>query len=116
MWIWYLSKSEGGSPTAIAAHAARHGVRTVFVKSADGSDVWSQFSSTAVAALKATGLRVCGWQFVYGRDPIGEALAAAAAKDAGADCFVIDAESSYQGRYAQAQRYVAKLRELVGPD
>lgn len=116
MWIWYLSKSEGGSPTAIAAQAARHGVRTVFVKSADGSNVWSQFSSTAVAALKATGLRVCGWQFVYGRDPIGEAHAAAAAKDAGADCFVIDAETAYEGRYAQAQRYVAKLRELVGAD
>jgi hypothetical protein len=78
--------------------------------------VWSQFNATAVAALKATGLRVCGWQFAYGRDPIGEALAAAAAKDAGADCFVIDAESAYQGRYAQAQRYVAKLRELVGSD
>ena len=116
MWIWYLSKSEGGDPAAIAAQAGAHGVRTVFVKSADGANVWSQFSATAVAALKATGLRVCGWQFVYGRDPIGEALAAAAAKDAGADCFVIDAESAYQGRYAQAQRYVAKLRELVGPD
>ncbi len=116
MWIWYLSKSEGGSPARITAQAQAHGVRTVFVKSADGPNVWSQFTATAVAALKATGLRVCGWQFVYGRDPIGEARAAAAAKDAGADCFVIDAESAYEGRYAQAQRYMAKLRELVGSD
>jgi hypothetical protein len=116
MWIWYLSKSERGDPAAIAAQALLHGVTTVFVKSADGSNVWSQFSATAVAALKATGLRVCGWQFVYGRDPIGEAAAAAAAKDAGADCFVIDAESAYEGRYEQAQRYMARLRELVGSD
>lgn len=116
MWIWYLSKSEGGDPAAIAAKAAQHGVRTIFVKSADGANVWSQFSAVAVATLKATGLRVCGWQFVYGRDPIGEAVAAAAAKDAGADCFVIDAETAYEGRYAQAQRYVTKLRELVGAD
>jgi Putative peptidoglycan binding domain len=116
MWIWYLSRSEGGSPTAIAAQAQAHGVRTVFVKSADGTGVWSQFTSTAVAALKATGLRVCGWQFVYGSDPIGEARAAAAAKDAGADCFVIDAEGAYEGKYAQAQRYMTKLRELVGSD
>jgi Putative peptidoglycan binding domain len=116
MWIWYLSKSEGGDPATIAAQAQAHGVSTVFVKSADGTNVWSQFNATAVAALKATGLRVCGWQFVYGREPLGEARAAAAAKDAGADCFVIDAETAYEGRYAQAQRYMAKLRELVGAD
>ncbi len=116
MWIWYLSRSESGDAAAIAAQAQAHGVSTVFVKSADGTNVWSQFNATAVAALKATGLRVCGWQFVYGREPLGEAAAAAAAKDAGADCFVIDAETAYEGRYAQAQRYVTKLRELVGDD
>jgi len=116
MWIWYLSKSEGGDPAAIAAQAQAHGVSTVFVKSADGTTVWSQFSADAVAALKATGLRVCAWQFVYGREPVKEAVTAAAARDAGADCFVIDAESAYEGRYAQAQQYLTKLRELVGPD
>jgi hypothetical protein len=116
MWIWYLGRSHGGSPSRIAAHAKAHGVRTIFVKSADAANVWSQFTAAAVASLKATGLRVCGWQFVYGNDPIGEAQAAAWAKEAGADCFVIDAEGHYEGRYAQAQRYVTKLRELVGPD
>jgi hypothetical protein len=116
MWIWYLSKSQGGDAAAIAAQAQAHGVGTVFVKSADGTGVWSQFNATAVGALKATGLRVCGWQFVYGSDPIGEAHAAAAAKDAGADCLVIDAEGAYEGKYAQAQRYMTKLRALVGPD
>lgn len=114
MWIWYLRRSEGGDPARIAARAQAAGVRTVFVKSADGANVWSQFSSSAVAALKATGLNVCGWQFVYGNDPIGEARAAAAAKDAGADCFVIDAEGAYEGKYAQAQRYVRTLRAAVG--
>ncbi len=116
MWIWYLSKSHGGSPSRIAAQAKEHGVRTIYVKSADAANVWSQFTADAVATLKATGLRVCGWQFVYGNDPIGEAQAAAWAKEAGADCFVIDAEGHYEGKYAQAQRYVEKLRELVGDD
>ena len=116
MWIWYLSKSEHGDPAAIAAQAQAHGVTTVYVKSADGTNVWSQFTPAAVAGLKATGLRVCGWQFVYGSDPVGEAQAGAVAAQNGADCFVIDAEGAYEGRYAQAQRYMAKLRELVGPD
>lgn len=116
MWIWYLSRSHGGDPDRIAAKAKQHGVDTIFVKSADAGRVWSQFTAETVAALKATGLRVCGWQFVYGSEPIAEARAGAWAKEAGADCFVIDAEGHYEGRYAQAQRYVRKLRELVGPD
>jgi hypothetical protein len=116
MWIWYLRRAAGGDPDGIAAKAAAAGVRTVFVKSADGANVWSQFSTSAVAALKATGLNVCGWQFVYGNDPLGEARAAAAAKEAGADCFVIDAEGSYEGKYAQAQRYTRALRAAVGDD
>jgi Putative peptidoglycan binding domain len=114
MWIWYLSKSQGGDPAAIAAQARAHGVGTVYVKSADGVNVWSQFSSAAVAALKATGLRVCAWQFVYGSDPAGEAQAGAVAAQNGADCFVIDAEGAYEGKYAQAQTYMTTLRTLVG--
>lgn len=115
MWIWYLSKSNGGDPAAIAAQARAHGVQTIFVKSADGVNVWSQFSAASVAALKATGLHVCAWQFVYGTDPVGEASAAAVAAQNGADCFVVDAEGAYEGKYAQAQRYMAALRKAVGP-
>ncbi|MDW5597578.1 peptidoglycan-binding domain-containing protein [Conexibacter stalactiti] len=116
MWIWYLRRAAGGDAAAIAEKAAAAGVRTIFLKSADGSNVWSQFSQAAIAELKATGLNVCGWQFVYGNDPIGEAQAAAASKAAGADCFVIDAEGAYEGKYAQAQRYTRALRAAVGDD
>jgi Putative peptidoglycan binding domain len=75
---------------------------------------WSQFNAGMVSALKAAGLNVCGWQYVYGNRPIAEANVAAAAKRAGADCFVIDAESEYQGRYVAADRYMRRLRALVG--
>jgi hypothetical protein len=36
--------------------------------------------------------------------------------EAGADCFVIDAEKEYEGRYTAARRYMRELRRLVGPD
>jgi len=114
MWIWYVSRSQGGDLAAIAAQAKSHGIATVFVKSADGTGLWSQFSSSTVATLKAAGLHVCAWQFVYGTDPVGEAQAGAAAQGAGADCLVIDAEGAYEGKYAQAQQYMTKLRALVG--
>ncbi len=113
-WIWVLSAS-GGSATAVADQAERYGIEVVYVKSGDGDDYWSQFSPAFVDALHERGLDVCAWQFVYGGDPKGEARAAAAAVEAGADCFVIDAETTYEGRYASAQTYVRRLRAAVGP-
>lgn len=116
MWIWYLDKSEGGDPAAIAARARAAGIGTVFVKSGDGTNLWSQFNADTVAALHAQGLRVCGWQYVYGAHPVPEARVAAAVLGDGADCFLIDPETEYQGRYAQAQEYMNELRRLVGED
>jgi peptidoglycan hydrolase-like protein with peptidoglycan-binding domain len=116
MWIWYMSKSNGGSIASIAAQAHAAGVTTVFVKSSDGStNYWSQFSPQLVAAMHANGLRVCAWQFVYGTEPVGEAALGAEAVANGADCLVIDAEGEYEGHYAAAQTYITDLRAKIGP-
>jgi peptidoglycan hydrolase-like protein with peptidoglycan-binding domain len=114
MWIWYMPRSEGGDPFAIAARARAAGVSTVFVKSSDGVDDWDQFEPGFVSLLHAQGLRVCAWQFVYGNDPEGEARLGAAAAADGADCLVVDAETRYENKYAQAQHYIATLRSIVG--
>src|SRR4051794_21463493 len=117
MWIWYVSKANGGDPNAIVQQAKAHGITTVFVKSGDGTGYWTQFSPSLVSALKAASLRVCSWQYVYGKSPSAEAaVAARSVTEAGADCFVIDAESEYEGRYSQAQTYMSDLRSAVGPD
>ena len=117
MWIWYLSKSDGGSIPALVAQAHAAGVTTVFIKSSDGSsNYWSQFSAQLVAELHANGLKVCAWQFVYGSEPVGEANLGAEAVADGADCLVIDAESEYEGRYAAAQAYIDDLRAKIGPN
>ncbi len=116
MWIWYLSKSDGGSVAAIAARAHAAGVSTLFIKSSDGStNYWSQFSAQLVAELHANGLKACAWQYVYGSEPVGEAALGAEAVAAGADCLVIDAEAEYEGRYAAAQTYIDDLRAKIGP-
>ena len=64
--------------------------------------------------LRAGGLHACAWQYVYGSDPVGEAEAGARAVAAGAQCLIIDAEAEYEGRYAAAATYLARLRSLVG--
>ena len=116
MWIWQLASSDGGDVAAIAARAHAAGISTLFVKSADGpASRWPQFSPELVAALHANGLRVCAWQFVYGNDPLGEAALGVDSVAAGADCLVIDAETKYEGRYAQAQQYMGALRTALGP-
>ena len=115
MWIWQLEKSNAGNLDVIAARARGAGMGTVYVKSSDGADVWTQFTPALVAALHARGLRVCAWQFVYGKDPLGEAAAGASAVAKGADCLIIDAETAYEGRYAAAQRYLVALRAAIGP-
>jgi hypothetical protein len=116
MWIWYASKSSGGSPSAIAKRAARSGIETVFLKSSDGTNYWSQFNSSYVKALQARDLNVCAWQYVYGRAPVTEARLARTAIRAGADCLVIDAESEYEGKYASASTYMRKLRAYAGDE
>ncbi len=117
MWIWYVSRSDGGSIAAIAAQAHAAGVSTLFVKSSDGStNYWSQFSPQLVAELHANGLKVCAWQYVYGTEPVGEAALGAEAVADGAECLVIDAEGEYEGHYAAAQTYIDDLRAKIGPN
>jgi peptidoglycan hydrolase-like protein with peptidoglycan-binding domain len=116
MWIWYLSRSEGGSIPAIAARAHETGLTSLFIKSSDGStNYWGQFSPQLVQELHANGLKACAWQYVYGTNPAGEAALGARAVANGADCLVIDAEAEYEGRYAAAQTYIKELRARIGP-
>lgn len=114
MWVWYVDRSHGGSVAAIVAQAKRAGIGTVYVKAGDGENVWSQFSRGLVRALHRGGLSACAWQFVYGDRPVAEARVAAAAVARGADCFAIDAEGDYEGKYAAADLYVRTLRAKVG--
>jgi hypothetical protein len=114
MWIWYVSRSEGGSVGRIAARARRAGIGTLYIKAGDGGGTWGQFSRSLVGALHARGLDVCAWQFVYGDSPLAEARVGATAVRRGADCLVIDAEGSYEGKYAAADRYIRALRARIG--
>jgi hypothetical protein len=114
MWIWYLDRSSGGDLAAIARQAHAAGVKTLIVKSGDGTRYWRQFSPGLVRALHASGLHVCAWQYVYGASPGAEAAVGARARRNGADCLIIDAEAEYEGRYAAARVYVHRLRAAVG--
>lgn len=114
MWIWYLSSSHGGSYSRIISQARAAGINTLYIKSADGRNVWSQFTRGMIKRFQRAGLKVCGWHYVYGDYPGLEARASAVAAQRGADCFVIDAEAEYEGKYASADKYVRALRRRIG--
>ena len=117
MWIYVLADSNGGDVESIALDAQLRGVTTLVVKSGDGTRYWPQFSRGLVDALHAHGIKVCAYSRIFSRKPKTEArVSARAVTEAGADCFVVDAEKEYEGRYRQARAYMRELRRLVGPD
>ena len=54
MWIWYVSRSSGGTLSSIIATARQYGVSTLIIKSGDGPTMWSQFNPTVVASSTPT--------------------------------------------------------------
>ena len=115
MWIWYVSKSEGGNIGSIVARAKQAGIGTLIIKASDGGSPFiGQFTPALVAALHAQGLKVCGYSYVYGNSPTAEAAQGARVAQTGADCLVIDAEGEYEGKYAAATTYIRDLRQAVG--
>lgn len=115
MWIFLLSQTYRGSLPRIVAKAKASGVRTLYVKSSDGTWFFRQFTPGLISYLHRNGIKLCAWQYVYGTRPYGEALLGARAARMGADCLVIDAESEYERKYVSADVYITTLRQQLGP-
>ena len=117
-WIWNIPNCEGGDPLKIAAVAHRAGLTDVFVKVADGPIKFGVYNKVdlvpgVIAALKAVGIRVWGWQYVYGNDPAGEErIATSRIKEFGLDGFIVDAEMEFKkaGWGARAETYLSRLK------
>lgn len=114
MWVWYLPESK--DLPGMISKLKESGIRTVLIKSADGTRVWRQFSSHVVDRFHLAGIHVCAWHYVYGSDPLREAQASAVAYKAGAGCFIVNAEVEYKGRSAQAAVYMDRLRSLTSKE
>jgi hypothetical protein len=119
-FIWEIKNCEGGDSAKIAAAAKAAGLSWVAIKIADGyaksnydKDRALDLVPPVVTALKAQGLKVLGWQYVYGFVPAAEARAVIAPiKTLGLDGFIVDAEAEYekQGMASAAKTYMGLLR------
>jgi hypothetical protein len=118
-FIWQIPKCEGGSPTAIADQAVAAGCTHVLIKVAErtfgfGFDKLGRDLVPSVAeALRARGLQVWGWHYVYGDNPTGEAnVAVQRCMQLKLDGYVIDAEKEYKqpGKAAAARTFMNIVR------
>lgn len=112
LWVGTVEPPQTGR--ALVTAAAAVGVRTLYVKAADGATVEPEFSSALVAEMRAAGASVCAWMFAYLQEPAAEAAAAVAAVRDGAQCLIVDAESEQSQLYGPAQAFVRALRAALG--
>ncbi|MBE3574269.1 MAG: hypothetical protein IMW99_02240 [Firmicutes bacterium] len=110
LWVWYLSKAEGGDLGRMVERARAAHLDWVAIKGGDGVRIWKQLTPAVVQAFRAAGIKVLGWVFVYGNAPAGEARVASAVLATGCDGLIVDAEQAYEGKPDQATAYLAQVR------
>ena len=123
IWIWKIPNCEGGNAQSIADIAKNSGYSHVLIKIADSSSPYNINKTTGadlippvVDALKAKGILVWGWHYVYGYNPLGEAaIAISQCKKYNLDGYVVDAETEYTqaGRDAVARTFMTELRKGI---
>ena len=120
IFLWQVPAVAGGKPAEIADWLKNAGYEGVIVKVADGPWAykppvigWSEnLSAPLVSALRARGLAVLGYGFLYGANATGEAdIAITQVNRYGLDGYVFDVEGQFDGRSnAEANAYAVMSR------
>jgi len=129
IFIWKLALCAGGDMLALANMAKNAGFSWVAIKATDGTYNYNQGISpswtgpdllkSAIIALRAVGIKVWGWQYIYGATNLGQSIAVLEAKKAvenierfNLDGWIIDPEKEYKrkGASAWADIYMTALR------
>jgi len=124
-FIWKIWDCVSGDAEGIASTAQDARLSHVLIKIADRSYPYNIDSKTkadyvpaVTAALRARGIQVWGWHYVYGEDPMGESrIAIRRIQELGLDGYVIDAEGEYKlpNRAVAARRFMHEMRNAL-PD
>ena len=119
-FTWKIPNCEHGDATQIATQAKEAGLSHLIVKIADGTMIYNgtwgdqkDYTSPVVSALRARGIKVWGWHYLYGDNPIGEAnVAITRIRQYNLDGYVIDVEKEYKdsGKKVAARKFMAQVR------
>ncbi len=117
-----IPECEGGDPDSILAESRAAGLSHLIIKIGDGvqpagTDAsGNDFSAPVVEAFHQAGIRVWGWQYVYGANPAAEATVAVSRIQAlGLDGLVVSAGEEYEqpSRSSAAHLYMTTVRAAL---
>lgn len=129
MCIWIISRLVKiyGSNEAVASRLRELGIRWIVLKIANGTGkynmrpvyifgkpvIWiDDIIHPFIAALRAEGIGVWGYQYIYGLRPTAEATAGIGRyNELDLDGFVINAENEMKNKPSQASTYTVLLRQ-----
>ena len=119
-FTWKIPNCEHGDAAQIATHAKEAGLSHLVLKIADGTMIYNgnwgdpkDYTTPVVSALRARGIKVWGWHYIYGDNPIGEAnVAITRIRQYKLDGYVIDVEKEYKesGKKAAARKFMTQVR------
>ena len=119
-FTWKIPNCEHGDAGQIAALAKATGLTHLVLKIADGTMIYNgtwgdptDYTTPVVKALRAAGIKVWGWHYLYGDYPTGEAnVAITRIRQYELDGYVMDVEKEYKasGKKAAAKRFMAQIR------
>lgn len=119
-YMWQIPRCDGGNPLAIVGRATAAGLSHVLIKILDGTFVYNLDKETktdllppVIRALREAGVKVWGWHYVMGDNPVKEAhLAVDRVRALGLDGYAIDAEGEFKksGKEKAAKRFMHELR------
>lgn len=122
-FIWKVPNCENGDASSITTQAVNNKFTHVLIKIADGIALSNydtvkniDYIAPVAAALRARGIQVWGWHYVYGDDPLHEARLASQRMSAlNLNGYVIDAEIEYKqpGKDAAAKSFMTELRKFL---
>jgi hypothetical protein len=119
VWVWNWRRCDGGDPQRVADRLKSAGCRGALVKAFDSGYWFDQglpFRDIC-KRLKARGVAVGAWGYLYGENRSGEVQRAIETAQYGeADLLVLDVESEFKGHPEAAAEVVGRIREELGPD
>jgi hypothetical protein len=122
-FTWKIPNCEKGNPKQIANYAKAAGLSHLVVKIADGmmvyNGIWgdqTDYTTPVVNALRARGIKVWGWHYIYGDNPISEAnVGIARIRQYNLDGYVIDVEKEFKasGKKVAAKKFMDQVRSTL---
>ncbi|NMM49977.1 S-layer homology domain-containing protein [Marinigracilibium pacificum] len=114
MWLWYLEGTGYSSHTVLANDLAKMGVSRIYVKVADGTNIWKENKDKSVVnAYKNAGLEVWAWAYNYPGNEYAQADAVYYAARAGYDGFVTDIEVEFDGKSTELHNLFKEFRKAI---